>query len=68
MAQIIGGQPRQQLEQRRQTLIDTRLARMGELAAARDQVTDLEIQVARLEGAIVEAAWMLEQIASEEET
>lgn len=57
----IGGPKMPDLEQRRQTLIDTRLARMGELAAARAAVTDLEQQVFRLEGGIIELGRLIER-------
>ena len=63
MAKVIqlgGPKDTSELQQRRQTLIDTRLARMGELAAARAAVSDLETQVARLEGGIIELGRLIE--------
>lgn len=64
-ATLVGGQApsRQQLEERRQTLIDTRLARMGELAALRTQATGLETEIARLEGGVIEIGQILAQMA-----
>ena len=56
MAMYIGGRKvldPSELEQRRQTLSDTRLARLGELADARSQVAVLEQAVTRIEGGIV---------------
>ena len=62
----LGGLQVPDIERRRQTLIDARLARMGELAAARAAVTDLEVQVARLEGGIIELARLIEEPPKEE--
>jgi len=50
------------VEQRRLGLLDALARKQGELAQASEQIADLTAQVHRLEGGVIEAQWLLEQL------
>lgn len=71
MAQVmqLGGRkalPSEEIEARRQSLLEGLTVRRGELADAESQVAALTAQLHRLEGGILECDWALAQIQSVE--
>ena len=54
----------EEIEQRRQALVEMLGVNRGEAAGLREQLADVEVQARRLEGGIIECGWALEQMTA----